>query len=150
MPGRTSVRASRSARESSAAVATVATKVSTRTRASARQSVQAVQIPEEGEQTALRERICRCFADAQKTLATQRKLIVSLRKIQEICCYEPTKPTKNSFTEEYEENDFNQEFGRCVLRIMAIKKSEAVGDRLVRFLGLFLKHASERGKPIEA
>jgi condensin complex subunit 3 len=35
--------------------------------------------------------------------------------------------------------------GRCVVRILGIKKSEPVGDRLIRFLGLFLKYASEKG-----
>jgi condensin complex subunit 3 len=29
---------------------------------------------------------------------------------------------------------------------LGIKKSEPVGDRLVKFIGLFLKHASEKGR----
>jgi condensin complex subunit 3 len=143
MAGRTSVRANRAARNSGA---TVSAKSSTQTLRSARSSAYAVQIPDEGQQTSLRVRICQHFADAQKAPATQRKLAVSLRKVQEICCYEPAKPYKNAFEEDYDENDFNEEVGRCVLRILAIKKSEPVGDRLVRFLGLFLKHASDKGR----
>ena len=44
-----------------------------------------------------------------------------------------------------QEDDFNFEMARCVLRIMGVKKSEPAGDRLIRFLGLFLRHANEKG-----
>lgn len=37
------------------------------------------------------------------------------------------------------------EVTRCILRILPIKKTESVGDRVIRFLGLFLNHASEKG-----
>ena len=145
MPGRTSVRANRN----SAASAT-SRKSSTHTpksrSASTRSSAHAVQIPDEGPATPLREKIGSIFADAQKGLATQRKLAVTLRKVQETCCYEPTKPQKQDLDEEYEEAEFNEEVARCVLRILAIKKSEPIGDRLVQFLGLFLKVASDRGR----
>jgi condensin complex subunit 3 len=93
------------------------------------------------------------FGDAQKTTATQRKLVVNLRKIQEACCYEPPtandksgKKGRGEVQEDFDEEDFNTEVGRCVTRILGIKKSEPVGDRLIRFLGLFLKYASEKGK----
>lgn len=38
------------------------------------------------------------------------------------------------------------EIARCVIRLVGVKKSEGVGDRIVRFLGLFLRHATEKGK----
>lgn len=82
---------------------------------------------------------------------TQRKAAVNLRKIQELCCYETPNPRKHAFAqdaEEFDENDFNEEVGRCVLRIFVIKKSESVGDKLVKFLGLFLKHASDKGRSL--
>lgn len=47
--------------------------------------------------------------------------------------------------EGFEEDDFNAEIARCIIRIVPTKKSEAVGDRLVKFLGQFLGHASEKG-----
>ena len=47
--------------------------------------------------------------------------------------------------EEFGEEDFNEEVGRCVLRVLTVKKSEPVGDRIVKFLGLFLSYASEKG-----
>lgn len=71
--------------------------------------------------------------------------MVGLRKLQESCIYEPTRPGKSN-GEEFGEDDFNVEIARCVIRLMEVKKSEAVGDRLVRFIGLFLHHASEKGR----
>ena len=147
MPGRTSVRANIRNRASDA---TVSRKSSTQTlkstrASSARSSALAVQIPDEGEATSLREHIASVFSDAQRGAATQRKSVVTLRKVQEFCCYESTGSRKHQLDQEYDEAEFNDEFGRCVCRVLGIKKSEPVGDRLVKFVGLFLKHASEKG-----
>ncbi|KAL7945739.1 nuclear condensing complex subunit [Trichoderma barbatum] len=93
--------------------------------------------------SALRNQVCAIFRDAQRTTATHRKLAVNLRKIQEACCYEPVnikKPAAN----EFDEKAFNHEFVRCVLRIMPVKKAESVGEKLIRFIGLFLRHASDK------
>jgi len=99
--------------------------------------------------------VAQVFGDAQKTTATQRKLVVNLRKIQEACCFEPPdtnrkggKKGKGEVQEDFDEEDFNGEVVRCVLRILGVKKSEPVGDRIIRFLGVFLKHASEKGKHV--
>lgn len=70
--------------------------------------------------------------------------MISLRKIQEACCYEPINQKQGKQDEEFEEEDFNNEFVRCTLRIMAVKKSEPAGDRVVRFLGTFLNVASQK------
>ncbi|OCK82138.1 ARM repeat-containing protein, partial [Lepidopterella palustris CBS 459.81] len=119
-----------------------------RASASTRTSALAVEIPDEGPTTSLRSQICSIFADAQRNTATQRKLIINLRKIQEACCYEPTKPRKQQKYEDFGEREFNEEIGRCFIRVLPVKKSEPVGDRIVRFLGLFLKHASEKDNEI--
>ena len=145
MPGRTSVRANRNSAASATSRKSSTHNPKSRS-TSTRSSAHAVQIPDEGPATPLREKIGSIFADAQKGLATQRKLAVTLRKVQETCCYEPTKPLKQDLDEEYGEAEFNEEVARCVLRILAIKKSEPIGDRLVQFLGLFLKVASDRGR----
>ncbi|PON21708.1 condensin complex subunit 3 [Trichoderma gamsii] len=92
---------------------------------------------------ALRTQICAIFRDAQRTTATHRKLAVNLRKIQEACCYEPVNPKKPS-ADEFDEKAFNHEFIRCVLRVMPVKKAESVGEKLIRFIGLFLRHASDK------
>ena len=147
MPGRTTTRSTRTSTTST-------TRKSSTTRASsARQSSNAVEIPDEGPITSLRTQVAQVFGDAQKTTATQRKLVVNLRKIQETCCFEPPdtnkkggKKGKGEVQEDFDEEEFNNEVVRCVLRILGVKKSEPVGDRIIRFLGVFLKHASEKGK----
>ncbi|KAL6695174.1 nuclear condensing complex subunit [Trichoderma pleuroticola] len=93
--------------------------------------------------SALRNQVCAIFRDAQRTTATHRKLAVNLRKIQESCCYEPVN-TKNPSEDQFDEKAFNHEFVRCVLRIMPVKKAESVGEKLIRFIGLFLRHASDK------
>ncbi|KAH3941212.1 hypothetical protein HBH53_205260 [Parastagonospora nodorum] len=145
MPGRTSTRSTRTSTAST-----------TKRASSARQSANAVEIPDEGPITSLRTQIAQVFGDAQKTTATQRKLVVNLRKIQEACCYEPPTTAKGGkkapgeVDDDFDEEDFNTEVGRCVIRILGIKKSEPVGDRLIRFLGLFLKFAAEKDHAIFA
>ena len=102
-------------------------------------------VPEEGPTSTLRTQICNVFSDAQKSAAGHRKLVVGLRKIQEACCYESTRPGKLG-QREFNEDNFNVEIARCVIRLMGVKRSEAVGDRIVRFLGFFLRHAGEKGR----
>lgn len=94
----------------------------------------------------MRVEICTTFADSQKTTSGHRKLVARLRKIQEACCYIPQSNLKkrNPLGDSFEEADFNAEVERCVLRVMGLRKTEAAGDRVVRFLGLFLKSASEK------
>ncbi|OTB11948.1 hypothetical protein K445DRAFT_321664 [Daldinia sp. EC12] len=108
-----------------------------------RVSSSSIDIPEETPDSQLRTQISAIFRDAQKTTATHRKLVVNLRKIHEACCYEPTRPDKNSATE-FDESDFNNEFTRCVLRVMPVKKSEGAGEKIIRFIGLFLRHANDK------
>lgn len=114
------------------------------TRTSARNSSPATEIPDEGVDTSLRRAICTVFSDSQKSTAGHRKCVISLRKIQEACCYEPVNQKKGKQDEDFEEEDFNNEFVRCTLRTMAVKKSEPAGDRVVRFLGTFLNAASQK------
>ncbi|KAL8835692.1 MAG: hypothetical protein Q9170_003231 [Blastenia crenularia] len=136
MPGRVSARspsASRAAPKTSSQKLT-----SRRTTASL-----TAYIPDEAPSTSLRVRICQIFSDAQKSTAGHRKLIVSLRKIQEDCCYEPTI-TQGHNQEEFGEDDFNVEVASCVIRLMAVKKSEARGDCVVKFVGIFLRRASDK------
>ena len=85
------------------------------------------------------------FSDAQKSPAGHRKLVVGLRKIQETCCYEQIDRGRK-LQEAFGEDDFNVEVARCVIRLMSVKKTEGVGDRVVQFLGLFLRHANSKGE----
>lgn len=131
MPGRTASRSTRTAR------AGAGTK-------SARSST--IEVPDEGPVTSLRTRIAHVFGDASKTTATQRKLVVTLRKIQEECCFEPPEMDagRHGDRETFEEDDFTAEMVRVVLRVMNVKKSEPAGDRVIRFLTTFLKYATEK------
>ncbi|KAI5457878.1 nuclear condensing complex subunit [Mariannaea sp. PMI_226] len=125
MPARTSARSTKAS--------------GSRTSAASRASVDIVDTPD----SALRTQICAIFRDAQRTTATHRKLVVNLRKIHESCCYEPTK-AKQSQSDDFDEEAFNHEFVRCVVRVMPVKKSESAGEKCIRFTGLFLRHASDR------
>ncbi|KAF2111219.1 nuclear condensing complex subunit [Lophiotrema nucula] len=147
MPGRPSARAGRATDEGKARKASTQTPRKSR---STRNSANAIEIPDEGPDNALRTQICMVFADAQKTTATQRKLVVNLRKIQEACCYEPQDAKKQKLREsfDFDEAEFNAEVLRCVLRVLPVKKSEPVGDRVIRFLAMFLKHATEKDNAI--
>lgn len=142
MPGRVSTRTSTASRISNkSSVQTLASRRSTASRISCPTAV----IPDEGPSTTLRAQICGIFGDAQRTTAGHRKLVAGLRKIQEACCYEPTNLGNHKGHEDFEEDDFNVEIARCVIRLMGVKKSENVGDKIVRFLGLYLRHACEKG-----
>lgn len=91
----------------------------------------------------MRNQICAIFRDSQRTTAAHRKLAVNLRKLHESCCYEPAKPAKASIGE-FDEAAFNAEFVRCVLRLMPVRKSENAGEKCVRFVGFYLRHAQEK------
>lgn len=143
MPGRTSTRSTRTSTASTRKGRTSST----------RQSANAVEIPDEGPATELREQVAQVFGEAHKTTATHRKLAVQLRKLQEVCCYElpdtsKGKKSKLMLQEEFEEDDFRAEIERCVIRILGIKKGEAAGDRLIRFLTVFLKLGYEKDTEI--
>ncbi|KAL6234890.1 hypothetical protein BDW75DRAFT_211179 [Aspergillus navahoensis] len=153
MPGRVSARST----------STTSRKGSTQTAASGRagSATPSYAIPEEPilpeAVPTLRRDVCAIFADAQRSTTGHRKLVVRLRKIQMACCGIPQKnPRKDALTEErlipseetIPEKEFNVEVGRCVLRILSIKKTEPAGDRILRFLGSFLTHASEKDAEI--
>lgn len=139
MPGRVSARASSASLSHNASSQRLGSRRTT--------ALSTIDIPDEGPSTALRTRICEIFSLAQKSTAGHRKLATSLRKIQEECCYELPK-TQRQGQAEFGEDDFNVEVARCVIRLMCLKKSEAVGDRVVKFLGLFLQRASAKGELI--
>ncbi|KAK4232120.1 nuclear condensing complex subunits, C-term domain-containing protein [Podospora fimiseda] len=139
-------RSTRSTRSSAAAGGGTATSRSTP--ASRASSNTNVDIPTETPDSTLRKQVAAVFRDAQRTTASHRKLAVTLRKIQEACCYEPTSTKKGATAEEFDEDDFNSEFMRCVLRVMPVKKSESVGEKTIRFIGLFLRHSIDKDNEV--
>ena len=150
MPGRATTRSSRSSNTTTGRKSSAAT-LKSRASRSARASANAVEIPDEGPDTLLRTQICQIFNDAQNTTATQRKLTISLRKLQERCCFEQPEPKSGRQEDEYsqfDEGDFINEIKRCLLRVLNVKKSESAGDRVIRFFLMFLVHALEKGKHV--
>lgn len=108
----------------------------------------------------LRRDVCAIFADAQRSFTGHRKLVVRLRKLQEISCGVAQQKKKGKELEQEKidlpeeetlpEKEFNVEVGRCMLRVLNIKKSEPVGDRIIKFLDTFLAHASEKDNELFA
>ena len=137
MPGRPSTRINTASRGT--------LKASNQTLASRKSTDPPSVIVPEGPTSTLRTQICNVLSDVQRSAVGHRKLLVGLRRIQEACCYEPTRSSKPG-GQGFNENDFNMEIARCVVRLMGVKRTEPVGDRVVSFLSSFLRHASEKGK----
>ncbi|KAA8564450.1 hypothetical protein EYC84_011385 [Monilinia fructicola] len=142
MPGKVSSRSSRTSGSGSRKSSTI--EPSSRRSATSRVSAPYIEIPEETPDNELRTQVSSIFRDSQRNTASHRKLVVNLRKIQEACCYEPTSKKNKTGAEDFDEEEFTYEFTRCVLRVMPIKKSESVGEKAIRFIGLFLRHANEK------
>lgn len=134
----------RSTRTSSAAVSRKSSNATLNTRTSVASRASIADIPDEAPDNALRPQVASVFREAQRTTASHRKLTVTLRKIQEACCYEPTSAAKSSAVSDFDEEDFNTEFARCVLRVMPVKRTESAGEKVVRFIALFLQHSIEK------
>lgn len=112
----------------------------------------------------LRANVVEIFSDAQRSNTGHRKLVVKLRKIQEVCCGLRSQKGKGKGGDddvggEYSniesgldnregiaEKEINMEITRCILRVLGVKKAEGAGDRVIKFLGTFLKTATDKGK----
>lgn len=74
------------------------------------------------------------FQESQKSAATHRKLVNSLRTVQLTC------------TQQNNEEAFNAEFIRCLNRVLPVRKSEPTADRVVKFIGHFIQHVQDKSK----
>jgi condensin complex subunit 3 len=72
------------------------------------------------------------FQESQKSAATHRKLVNSLRTVQTTC------------TQQDNEDAFNEQFIRCLNRVLPVKKSEPTADRVVKFVGHFIQHVQDK------
>jgi condensin complex subunit 3 len=72
------------------------------------------------------------FQESQKSAATHRKLVNSLRTVQLTCI------------QQNNEKAFNSEFIRCLNRVLPIKKSEPTADRVVKFIAHFIQHVQDK------
>src|SRR2546423_11238715 len=146
MPGRIAARSARPSTASRASTKSSAPSLHSRASTASRISSPTISPPEDGPVTELRLHVCSIFVDAQKSTSGHRKLVVQLRKIQEACCYlaAQSKELRLGTSHNFGEEDFNLEVSRCAFKVLGVKKTEPVGDRVVRFIGLFLKSASEK------
>lgn len=133
----------RTTRSGRVSTKTASSTLNTRTSTTSRQSSLNIDVPDETPDNELRTQVAAVFREAQRNTATHRKSAVTLRKLQEACCYEPTTAKKTTASD-FDEDDFNTEFVRCVLRIMPVKKSESVGERTIRFVGVFMRHSIDK------
>lgn len=130
-------------------------------KASAQASAPAVFIPEEPPTPTfspnLRSSVIEIFSDSQRSTAGHRKLVVRLRKIQEGCCGIRPRGKNGRKSEDVTvpafedgegdaEKEFNTEVSRCILRVLIVRKSEGAGERVIKFLGTFLKTAADMGE----
>jgi condensin complex subunit 3 len=147
MPGRASTRSARPSTSSHLSRKSSVPTLNSRRSTATRFSTPTVDVPDDGPDSELRTIICTIFADSQRTTVGHRKLVIRLRKLQEQGCYESHsgKKKRSEDVEHFGEEDLNAEITRCVIRVLGVKKAELVGDRVIRFLGLFLKHASDNG-----
>jgi condensin complex subunit 3 len=92
------------------------------------------------------------FTEAQRaaTENSRRAKYVKLRHIQEACLPEQWRdpslkkgPVRG--LEDFDENDFNEEVGLCLARILTTRKGEPKGEQSLKFLWNFLRHANEQG-----
>lgn len=81
-----------------------------------------------------RKTIRTIFQESQRSVATHRKLVNSLRTLQATCW------------NQNQEELFTNEFLACLSRVLPIKKSEPTADRVVKFIGHFIQHVQEKGE----
>lgn len=80
----------------------------------------------------LRSLIAQAFQESQKTIASHRKLIISLTNVQEMALDADL------------ENEFNRAFCECINRVLPVKKSEKSADRVVKLVQEFSKHIQNK------
>lgn len=86
--------------------------------------------------SAVQKAIQSAFSSAQNTTATHKKLVTTLRTLQEDCANNGS------------EKEFKREFIKCLNRVLVVKKGEVVGDRVMRFCDLFIRHIHEKGQQV--
>ncbi|TQS37060.1 hypothetical protein Golomagni_02478 [Golovinomyces magnicellulatus] len=124
--------------------------LNSRASTSSRSSPRLIEAIEERPESELRTQVASIFSDTQRNTAGHRKLAIRLRKIQDACNHKIENDKENQYRpESFNEENFRDEFTRCILRVMPVKKSEIVAERVIRFIGLFLKLAIEKDNELE-
>ena len=80
----------------------------------------------------LRMLVAQAFQESQRTIASNRKLIVSLTNIQERAVSADL------------EDEFNKTFCKCLNRILGVKRTEKTAERVVKLVEGFSRHIQEK------
>lgn len=93
----------------------------------------------------LRDSIATIFDQVQISLANHRKNCVALCKLHSQAA-KVTRPTKNGTAVKLVgEKEFGDAFVDMINRILVVKKGPATVDRIVKFVGSYVKYLNERG-----
>lgn len=82
----------------------------------------------------LRTLVAQAFQESQRTIASHRKLIVSLANIQERAVSADL------------EIEFNKTFCKCLNRVLPVKRTEKAADRVVKLVEGFSRYIQEKCK----
>jgi condensin complex subunit 3 len=95
----------------------------------------------------LQERVASVFEQAQLTMANHRKNCVALYKIHQDSS-EVTKEKEKSKgkVKRIGENTFTEAFIQMLNRVLVVKKGPATADRVVKFIGSYIKFMNERSE----
>jgi condensin complex subunit 3 len=92
----------------------------------------------------LRGHVAAVFQQAQVPPVNYRKNCVNLHKIQDRS-KDITEDVGRDKIRVTGEIAFQQAFLECLFRVLPTKKGDLCGDRVVRFIGAYMKFANERG-----
>jgi condensin complex subunit 3 len=93
----------------------------------------------------LQESIAAIFDQAQLTLANHRKNCVALYKLHQQAAAVTQTSKKDDVIKLVGERAFGDAFVDMVNRVLIVKKGPATADRVVRFVGSYVKFMNEKG-----
>ncbi|TCD67325.1 hypothetical protein EIP91_000246 [Steccherinum ochraceum] len=94
----------------------------------------------------LPQNIAKIFDQAQSTTANHQKNLVALHKLQ-IEAAALTEPVKNTDKTRFlGEKAFNNAFLDMLIRVMPVKKGATVADRIMKFVGSYIKFMLEKAE----
>jgi condensin complex subunit 3 len=93
----------------------------------------------------LRESIAAIFDQVQLTLANHRKNCVALYKLHQQAATITQPSRKDSVIKLAGEKAFDDVFVDMVNRVLVVKKGPATADRVVKFVGSYVKFMNEKG-----
>jgi condensin complex subunit 3 len=96
----------------------------------------------------LPELIAAIFDQAQSTLANHRKNCVALYKLHQQAAAITQERKKDNAIKLVGERAFGDAFIDMVNRVLIVKKGPATADRVVRFVGSYVKFMNEKGASI--